>query len=77
MYNTFIDELCTGERIDDTYKLLEEMIGKDCTDIVTYNTLLHGLSKAGQVDEAYKLFKEIQASSTLHCKVRPNYTQLF
>jgi pentatricopeptide repeat protein len=72
-YNTFIDELCRGGRIDDAYKLLEEMIGKDCADIVTYNTLLHGLCKAGRVDEAYKLFEEIQASSTLHCKVKPNY----
>jgi leucine-rich PPR motif-containing protein len=61
-YNTFIDELCTGGRIDDTYKLLEEMKDKDSMDIVTYNTLLHGLCKAGRVDEAYKLFKEIQAS---------------
>lgn len=62
-FNSLMDGLCKGGRIQDAFTLLEDMKRAGCApDVAVYNTLIDGLRKANKVEEAGQLLQEMQSS---------------
>ncbi|KAL2490002.1 Pentatricopeptide repeat-containing protein [Forsythia ovata] len=59
-YNYLFGNLCKYERMDDAYKLLEEMNKAGSPpDASTFGVLIHFLCSSGKVDHAYKFLDQM------------------